>query len=322
MKNILVIGGGGYVGTPLCELLQSSGMNVTALDIFWFGNHLSNSIHTFHWNMIDIFNGPFPIDLDEFDSVIFLACLSNDPSSEISPQFTRLVNYDATIEILKLIEASKVKRLIYASSSSVYGVKNEDQVTEDLGLEPLTLYSKLKVDVENFLKRNFLKTDYAIVRPATVFGPSPRLRLDVVANILSAHAFYNQRIKVFGGSQVRPNIYISDLCLFYETLLNYEKSLDGEVYNFGGKNLKVLELAEKVQEISEVFSNEAISMEILPTDDIRSYKINSDKAFNKFNLSSLTPLEVGLIELMKQLKTIDNWKASRFSNLNHLKEII
>ncbi len=315
-SNVLVIGGGGYVGTPLCEQLASCGHQVTSLDTFWFGHHHSPKIKSVTWDMAKSLTSDLPLDLNQFDTVIFLASISNDPSAELSHEFTRLINDRATKRMIDLIAQSKVKRFIYASSSSVYGIKEEERVTEELEVAPLTLYSELKYEIELYLQKWKDELDYVIVRPATVFGPSKRLRLDVVINILSAHAFYNHKIKIFGGQQYRPNIYIDDMVNFYQTLLEWEEPLQGEVYNFGGPNFKVKDLANMVA----AQCPHSITQEVTPSNDDRSYRVCSDKAFKTFSLSALTPMEEGIAKLMNFFQENDlDWKSPIYSNMAHLK---
>ncbi len=317
MSNTLVIGGGGYVGTPLCEQLIREGHQVTSLDTFWFGNFHSDKVNAIQWDISNCLKSQeLPVELNQFDNCIFLASISNDPSAELSHDFTRLINDHATKKMIDIIAKSDIKRLIYASSSSVYGIKEEEKVTEELEVSPLTLYSELKYEIELYLRKWRNELDYVIVRPATVFGPSKRLRLDVVINILSAHAFYNKQIKIFGGEQYRPNIYIDDMVNFYQTLLEWDEPLKGEVYNFGGPNFKVKDLANKVASQCP----HPVKKEIISSNDDRSYRVCSDKAFEAFKLSELTPMEEGISNLMRYFQ--DNqldWKSSIYSNMAHLK---
>lgn len=316
MSRVLVIGGGGFVGTPLCEKLTASGHEVTSLDTFWFGNHHSSKVKSIKWDIVKSLDGELPFNLDEFDTVIFLACISNDPSAELSHELTRLINERATKKMIDLIALSKIKRFIYASSSSVYGIKEEERVTEDLEIAPLTLYSQLKYEIEAYLQRWKNDLDYVIVRPATVFGPSKRLRLDVVINLLSAHAFYNHKVKVFGGEQYRPNIYIDDMINFYQILLEWKGNLNGEAYNFGGPNYKVRELAKMV--ISQC--PHSIEEEFIASNDDRSYRVCSDKALQAFSIESLTSVEEGISKLINFfMENNIDWKNPIYSNMAYLK---
>tara|TARA_Y100000780_G_scaffold232553_1_gene265965 strand:- start:72682 stop:73653 length:972 start_codon:yes stop_codon:yes gene_type:complete len=318
MKKVLIIGGGGYVGTPLCQHLADQEYEVTSLDTFWFGNHHGPRIKSIHYDICDSISNKLPINLDEYETVIFLAAISNDPSAELSHEITKNINDIATKRMIDLIDQSQVKRLIYASSSSIYGIKEEEKVTEELPAAPLTLYSQLKYDIEKYLQK-IKNTDYVIIRPATVFGPSPRLRLDVVVNILTAHALYNRKIKVFGGSQYRPNIYIDDIVNFYGQLVEWKNELKGEIFNFGGPNYQVKELAHFVQEKCPF---ETI-IETIPSDDDRSYRVSSEKALNYFSIDKLTDMQEGIGNLFQYLqKEVSDWKNPQYSNMSHLKKIL
>ena len=207
--------------------------------------------------------------------VIHLACISNDPSFEMNPELGRSINFDAFRPLVEASVAAGVKRFVYASSSSVYGVKKEKDVHEGMHLEPLTDYSKFKADCELIL-REYNSDDFTTVtvRPATVCGYSPRQRLDVVVNILTNLAYYNRVITVFGGSQLRPNIHIDDMADVYLTLLDAPKELiASEVFNAGYENHSVLELAEMVRAVV----GPDVKLISSPTDDTRSYHVSSEK---------------------------------------------
>ena len=208
------------------------------------------------------------------DIVIHLACISNDPSFELNPKLGKEINLDAFDPLVKISRIAGVQRFIYASSSSVYGVKSEDNVHEEMSLEPLTDYSKFKAKCEEILNK-YSSNDFTTVtiRPATVCGYATRQRLDVVVNILTNLAYHKREISVFGGSQLRPNIHIEDMADVYIKLINADKKLiSGEIFNAGYENQKVLELAEIVKK--EI---EDVKLKIVPTDDNRSYHISSKK---------------------------------------------
>jgi nucleoside-diphosphate-sugar epimerase len=209
------------------------------------------------------------------DAVIHLACISNDPSFELDPTLGRSINYDAFIDLVKISKDSGVRRFIYASSSSVYGIKQEDEVTENLSLEPLTDYSKYKALCEEVLvKEKSPGFTILTVRPATVCGYSRRLRLDLTVNILTNHAVNNRQIKVFGGEQMRPNIHIDDMTRLYKEALAWPaEAIDGKVYNVGYHNFKVREIAEMVQSVI----GPEIKIVTTPTNDNRSYRVSSEK---------------------------------------------
>lgn len=276
----LVTGGAGYVGSVLVPRLLARGWRVRVLDLFLFGDAVLDSVADHP--KLERVRG----DLRDGDIVakavagctdlIHLACVSNDPSFELDPGLGRSINYDAFEPLVRAAQEAGVSRFIYASSSSVYGVKSDAHVTEAASLEPLTDYSRYKAMCEEILEhRREPGFATAIVRPATVCGYSPRQRLDVVVNILTHHAVRNGRIRVFGGDQMRPNIHIRDMCALYEQLLDEPvERIDGCVYNAGGPNHTVRELAEIV---AQSVSREDVGLETVPTDDPRSYHISSAK---------------------------------------------
>jgi nucleoside-diphosphate-sugar epimerase len=211
------------------------------------------------------------------DAVLHLACISNDPSFELDPALGKSINHDCFAGLLQGAIDGGVKRFVYASSSSVYGVKQEPDVTEETPPEPLTDYSKYKLACERILLEHadVRGMQRVIVRPATVCGWAPRLRLDLVVNILTIHGLVNRRIRVFGGSQLRPNICIHDMVRAYEALLEAPgERIDGEAFNVGMENHTVSQLASLVR---EAIGDAGIEIVHEPTDDLRSYHVNSDK---------------------------------------------
>jgi nucleoside-diphosphate-sugar epimerase len=213
------------------------------------------------------------------DAVIHLACISNDPSFELNPNLGKSINLDAFEPLVKISKESGVKRFIYASSSSVYGVKEEKDVHEGMTLEPLTDYSKFKAECEKILA-TFQSPGFTTVtiRPATVCGYSPRQRLDVVVNILTNLAFHKREITVFGGKQLRPNIHIKDMVDAYLALLDASsEKIAGEIFNAGTENQSVLELAETVKSVI----GEDVKLIATPTNDNRSYHISSKRIEDK-----------------------------------------
>ena len=213
--------------------------------------------------------------LPEHDVVIHLACISNDPSFELNPSLGKSINLDAFTPLVEIAKKNSVKRFIYASSSSVYGVKKEKDVDETISLEPLTDYSKFKIDCEIILKK-YISENFTpiIIRPATVCGYAPRQRLDVVVNILTNLAYHKRAITIFGGKQLRPNIHIKDMARAYEILVNAPKSkVSGEIFNVGYENCSILELANMVKKTI----GDDVSLKSSPTDDNRSYHISSKK---------------------------------------------
>ena len=276
MKNILITGGAGYVGSVLADYLISKNYNVTVYDLFIYGEEVFQNKEKINIIKADIRDiKKFEKSINNIDIVIHLACISNDPSFELNPVLGKSINLDAFKPLVEVCKNKKVKRFIYASSSSVYGIKNIKNVHEDISLEPLTDYSKFKAECEKILLR-YKSNDFetVIIRPATVCGYSKRQRLDVIVNILTNLAFHKKNISVFGGDQLRPNIHIKDMVRAYHYLIEADKNLvNGQVFNAGWENKSVNEIASIVQET--IGSHVSITRE--KTDDNRSYHISSEK---------------------------------------------
>jgi len=265
--KILVTGACGYKGSVLVPKLLARGHAVVALDIMWFGNHLAphDRLTIVRGDVRDIGT----VDLRGVDAIIHLASVANDPCGDLDAKLTWEISALATMRLADQAVRQCISRFIYASSGSVYGVKEEAQVTEDLSLEPLSEYNKSKMVAERVLLSYRDDLVVQIVRPATVCGYSPRMRLDVSVNMLAMQALTANRITVFGGDQIRPNIHIEDVTDLYLFLLDHPEHRG--IYNAGFENLSIMEIARQV--------TEQIPAEIVttPSNDPRSYRINSDK---------------------------------------------
>lgn len=280
IRQVLVTGGAGYVGSALVPELLHKGYKVIVYDLYLYGDVFSHVRDNPNLVQIkaDIRDKKKLIEATkDVDAIIHLACISNDPSYELDLALGKSINYNAFFNLLDATKVNNVKRFVYASTSSVYGVKKEKNVTEDATCEPLTDYSKYKLECEKLLLEFGKNTEieHVIVRPATVCGYAPRLRLDLIVNILTINALVNRRIRIFGGKQLRPNINIKDMVRVYELLLSAPKEkINGEIFNAGYQNHTVEKLAKIVK---NVIDDEKIALEYVPTSDIRSYYINSDK---------------------------------------------
>lgn len=268
MKNILVTGGCGYTGTLLTRALLESGYRVTVFDTQWFGNHLDPhpELTLVKGNVRDV----EAIPLRGVETVFHLANIANDPAVDLEPTLSWEVNVLAAMQMADRCVRNGVKHFIFASSGSVYGLKSEDRVTEDLELVPISVYNKTKMVAERVLLSYADKMQVHCVRPATVCGFSPRMRLDVAVNMLTFQALQNKRITVFGGDQTRPNIHILDLVDVYLHFLAHPE-LESGCYNAGFENISILEIANRVTEIvpAEVVVSES--------NDPRSYRLDSSK---------------------------------------------
>lgn len=299
LNNVLVTGGAGYVGSALVPKLLAAGHSVTVIDLFIYGEAALAGVAG-HPNLT-LLKGDMRDQallaraLANQDAVIHLACISNDPSFELDPALGKSINYDAFIELVRLAKDSGVRRFIYASSSSVYGLKSDPRVTEDLPLEPLTDYSKYKAMCEDVLDRARTKGFVTLtLRPATVCGYAPRLRLDLVVNILTNHAINNGKITVLGGEQMRPNIHIDDMTDLYVASLAFpDDQVDGKVFNAGFDNHRVRELAEIVRESV----GRRVEIAVAPTDDNRSYHVCSDKISRELGFRPKKTIEAAVRDL-------------------------
>jgi nucleoside-diphosphate-sugar epimerase len=325
-RRVLVTGGAGYVGSALVPKLLAAGYEVTVLDLFIYGQDIfAEYRENFGLRQVkgDL-RDPIMVKraLDGCDAVIHLACISNDPSFELNPTLGKSINYDCFRPLVQASKASGVRRFIYASSSSVYGIKNEPNVNESLSLEPLTDYSKYKAMCETVLaeERESGFTTLTL-RPATVCGYAKRLRLDLTVNILTNHAVNAGRIKVFGGRQKRPNIHIEDMTDLYVRCLQYDAALiDGEVFNAGYENHTVMDIAETVRGVV----GPSTAIEVVPTDDNRSYHISSEKIQRRLGFTAQHTIQdaaSGLADAFRSGLVPDPMNGIQYYNIKRMQEI-
>jgi nucleoside-diphosphate-sugar epimerase len=301
LKTILVTGGAGYVGSRLVPKLLDHGYNAVVLDLYLFGSDVFDTIK--NRSKLKQIKGDIRDKktvkkaVNGCDAIIHLACISNDPSFELNPTLAKSINFDSFPYLLEQAQKAGIHRFIYASSSSVYGIKKGRDVTEYLPLKPLTDYSKYKALCEKVLlgmkKPGFTRL---IFRPATVCGYSPRMRLDLTVNILTNHAINSGIITVFGGNQLRPNIHIEDMTQAYLKSLKWPSRLiDKKIYNVGYENYPVKKIATMIRNV--VGKNVKIIQK--PTDDERSYHISSDLIKRELGFTPTYSIEDAVLDIKK-----------------------
>lgn len=322
-KKIFIIGGAGYVGSVLVEELLKNNYEVTVYDLLIYGADVLKKNDKLKIIKGDIRN--FDLlkkEISGHDTIIHLACISNDPSFELNPDLGKSINFDCFEPLIKISIDQGIKQFIFASSSSVYGVKSEENVIEETFLEPLTDYSKFKAKCEEVLfkynNNNFICT---ILRPATVCGYSPRQRLDLVVNILTNIAFHKKEIVVFGGDQLRPNIHINDMCRAYLKILESPINIiQGKIYNVGFENKKVIDIASMVK--NKIDNN--INIIVKKSEDNRSYHISSKKIAKELGFTTIHSIEdsiVDLIEAFRKKLFKDPLNNEFFYNIKRMKSI-
>lgn len=321
--NILITGGAGYVGSKLVPKLLDLGNKVTVFDLMIYGEDVLEN----HKNLKKVKGDIRDIDLLEkilpnHEAVIHLACISNDPSYELNPKLGKSINFDAFEPLVKISRKRNINRFIYASSSSVYGIKKEKDVTEDMSLEPLTDYSKFKGECEKIL--NTYKSDDFItttIRPSTVCGYARRQRLDLVVNILTNHAFHNRSIIVFGGNQLRPNIHIDDMVNSYISILEANpRKINGEIFNVGYKNQSVNELADDVKKVI----GEDVKILNSKSDDNRSYHVSSKKISEILSFKTKFTVRDAVSDLQNAFKKkllINTFQDENYFNIKRMQSI-
>lgn len=322
-RRVLVTGGAGYVGSALVPALLGDGHEVRVLDLYLYGEPLEACagprLEEIKGDLRDA--GLVRRAMKGVDAVVHLACISNDPSFELNPALGKSINFDAFEPLVRLAKEAGVRRFVNASTSSVYGVSEAPNVAEEHPLEPLTDYSRFKALCEPIL-HDAASPGFApvTVRPATVCGWAERLRLDLVVNILTAHAYFSGKIKVLGGSQMRPNIHIDDMVDAYRRMLALPDSVvAGEIFNVGDENKTVAELAALARETVSRLAPERgpVSIETVPSDDNRSYKIDSGKVLRKTGFKTkrrIADAMAGLVAAFKAGKVKDP-QEPRYHNI-------
>jgi nucleoside-diphosphate-sugar epimerase len=324
-RSVLVTGGAGYVGSVAVPRLLAAGHRVTVLDTYWYGRDVLDGVRD-HPGLTE-HEGDIRDEaavreaLQGCDAVIHLACISNDPSYELDPDLGRSINFDAFTPLVDAAREAGVERFVYASSSSVYGIKEDPDVTEDLPLEPLTDYSRYKAQCEEILLDRHGDMTAIVLRPATVCGYGPRLRLDLTVNILTNLAYHKREITVFGGEQRRPNIHIDDVAELYAQAMEWPRELvHREVFNAGYHNFRVREIAETVRSIV----GEDVAIVTTPTDDHRSYHISSQKIASVLGFRAEHSIEDAVRDLVAAFeagRVPDSMSDPRYFNIRRMEEL-
>ncbi len=329
LKNVLVTGGAGYVGNVMVPQLLEAGYNVTVYDILYFGK---KTLPLTHPNLKVVEGDIRDISLFEksvqgMDAVLHLACISNDPSFELDENLSKSINYDCFEPLVIAAKKAGVKRFVYCSSSSVYGVSDEPQVTEETPLVPLTLYNKFKGMCEPLLFKH-MSDDFTCVtiRPATICGYSPRTRLDLSVNILTNHAVNKGLITVFGGGQKRPNLHINDMADLYELLLKVPaEKIQGETFNAGYQNFSIMDLALMVKEVveAEYPDRKPLEIKVTESNDNRSYHISSEKIKRVLGFEAKRSIQDAVRDLCRAFKAgklPDSFTNDWYFNVRQLQE--
>ena len=329
-KSIFITGGAGYVGSCLVPELLDLGYKVTVYDIMYFGNDFlpkeNPNLNIIEGDIRD--SKKLEKACFNHDFFLHLACISNDASFELDEKLSTSINLDAFEPMVLAAKNSGIKRFIYASTSSVYGVSEKKDVTEDHPLVPLTLYNKYKGLCEPLLLKHTDKNfEGVIFRPATVCGYAPKLRLDLSVNILTNHAICNNKIMVFGGNQLRPNLHIKDYSDVVKLLITAPSDkIRNEIFNVGYQNMSINEIAILVKKVvEEIFpSQKKIEIEKTKSNDNRSYHINSDKIFNQIGFKAKRTIEEAVRDLCVSYKKgliKESFENDFYFNVRRLKNI-
>jgi nucleoside-diphosphate-sugar epimerase len=328
--SVLVTGGAGYCGSLLVPRLLGQGYKVTVYDTMFFGDAFlpkgNPDLRVVKGDIRD--TAHLAVTTAGHDAFVSLACISNDASFELDEALSTSVNMDAFEPMVEAAKKAGVKRFIYASSSSVYGVSDQPDVTEDHPLVPLTLYNKYKGICEPLLKKHADDGFTGVIfRPATVCGYAPRLRLDLSVNILTNHAINAGRITVFGGSQLRPNLHVQDYCDAVELFLTApSEKIQKETFNVGYQNLSIMDIAKLVQRVvSEEFPEQGdVAIVTTPSDDLRSYHINSDKIKRVLGYAPRRTIEDAVRDLCNAFRDgriPDSMNDDQYFNVKRLKRL-
>jgi nucleoside-diphosphate-sugar epimerase len=307
--NVLITGGCGYTGSVLTKQLTDQGHKVTVIDTQWFGNYLTENKN------LEIIKADIreteKIPLKNIETIIHLANIANDPGVELNPTLSWEVNVLATHQLADKANRANVKQIIFASSGSVYGVKSEPKVTEDLELLPISAYNKTKMVAERVLLSYQNQMQIHCIRPATVCGISPRMRFDVSVNLLTLQALTNNKMTVFGGAQVRPNIHIDDIVNVYSHFLKNSDVASG-CYNAGFENISIKEIAEMIQKAT------GANIELSESNDPRSYRQDSTKLLST-GFKPTKNVQIAISEIIKafelgDIEDKDQWHTVKWMN--------
>tara|TARA_R110000744_G_scaffold19775_3_gene51975 strand:- start:1826 stop:2830 length:1005 start_codon:yes stop_codon:yes gene_type:complete len=326
-KTVLVTGGAGYVGTLLVPALIEDGYRVKVFDTFWFWDSITSFLeetgltgsHHLEIAKADIRDLEYVrASMKDVDYVINLACISNDPCSDLYYDLTHSISYDGVMNVINCAKKAGVKHFVHASSNSVYGIKKEERVTEDLVPEPLTQYSKLKVEIEHYLEYLYKKQDFpvTILRPSTICGYSPRQRLDLTLNMFVDQAYNNKLITIFGGDQYRPTLHVKDMVRIYQHVLNSEDSI-GNTYNCGYENGTVRSFADRVKE----FLPET-ELKVIDNPDHRCYRTCSDKLEEELGFEYRHTSADAIQDVIDAFKSKKLVRGEYYSNISVMKRLI